>query len=163
MYAFVHNNGINTVDLDGRVALVDDAVIAAVVGGIVVCTAAIAWVNSPAGKQSMHDIAVAATSVADAIAEGVKAAAKKCDRCLRRTKNCKPCNPAVGSIRYRVDLPPSPPHNGIPTPHSHMFVMLQSPPEAGCICNWLEILKDPLPGILSPTIPPPPWGGGVAP
>lgn len=75
---------------------------------------------------------------------------------------CKPCIPPVGSIAYRVDLPPSPAHNGIPTPHSHKYVMMQSPPRAGCKCFWKEVLKDPLPGILSPPITPA-GGGGIAP
>ena len=162
LYGFVDNDGINKIDRDGRVALADDAVILAAVGAIAACAAAEAWLQSPAGKQAIHDIAVAATSVADAIAEGVKTAVEKCTRCLRRTKNCKPCNPPVGSIRYRVDKTGDA-HNGIPTPHSHMFVMLQSPPVAGCICFWVEVLKDHVPGIQGPEIPSPPWGGGVAP
>ena len=42
---------------------------------------------------------------------------KICER-VCRPKKCLPCSPAVGSIAYRVDMPPSPAHNGIPTPHS---------------------------------------------
>jgi RHS repeat-associated protein len=162
LYGFIYNDGINKVDRDGRVAVADDAIILAAVGAIAACAAAEAWLQTPSGKQAIHDITMAATSVADAIAEGVKTAAEKCKRCFRRTKNCKPCNPPVGSIRYRVDKV-GPAHHGIPTPHSHMYVMLQSPPQAGCICFWGEVLPDPVPGIQSPEIPPPPWGGGVAP
>ena len=162
LYGALAGDNINKIDRDGRVAVVDDAIIAAAVGGIIACTTAIAWLESPSGKQAISDIVAAAKSVADAIAEGVKKAADKCQRCLRSTKNCKPCTPVVGSIRYRVDKI-GPPHNGIPTPHSHMYVMLQSPPQVGCICFWVEVLKDPVPGVFSPEIPPPPWGGGVGP
>ena len=77
-------------------------------------------------------------------------------------KRCLPCNPSVGSIAYRVDYPPSPPHNGIPTPHSHEYQMHQSPPSAGCRCFWVETRKDPFPGVRTPFIRPA-SGGGVAP
>ena len=73
---------------------------------------------------------------------------------------CAPCVPPVGSIAYRVDMPPSPAHNGIPTPHSHQYQMNQSPPSAGCKCFWSETSKDPLPGIHGPAITPA-GGGGV--
>ena len=78
-----------------------------------------------------------------------------------KPKCCKPCDPEVGSIAYRVDLPPSPPHNGIPTPHSHKFQMNQSPPSKSCKCFWVEILKDPLPGIYEPSIKTA-GGGGIS-
>jgi RHS repeat-associated protein len=77
-------------------------------------------------------------------------------------RKCKPCIPPVGSIAYRVDMPPSPAHNGIPTPHSHKFKMHQSPPAAGCKCFWRKFGKHPLPGIHSPAITSA-GGGGVAP
>lgn len=166
LYAFCYNNGINRIDRDGRVALADDAVILTVIGAIIACTAAEAWVQSPAGQQAIHDIVVSASTVADAIADGVKEAAKRCARCLRRNKRCLPCNPIVGSIAYRVDRPPSPPHNGIPTPHSHMHVLTQRPPEAGsepCKCEWTELPMDPIPGEQVPNPLPSVSGGGVAP
>jgi RHS repeat-associated protein len=162
LYGFVFDDPVNRFDKDGRIAGVDDAVIIAAVGAVAACTAAEAYIQSPAGQQAIHQIASAAQSVADAIADGIKAAAKKCERCIRRTKTCLPCQPGVGSIAYRQDFPPSPPHNGVPTPHSHMYVMLQSPPEAGCKCFWFELPMDPIPGTLEPPISPA-GGGGVAP
>lgn len=74
---------------------------------------------------------------------------------------CLPCNPPVGSIAYRVDLPPSKAHNGIPTPHSHVFVVMQSPVEKGCKCFWSKVSKDPLPGVHTPYVIDPIPGGGI--
>ena len=75
-------------------------------------------------------------------------------------KKCKPCIPPVGTINYRTDYPPSPAHNGIPTPHSHAYIMNQSPPAAGCKCFWVSVGKDPLPGVHNPQMKPA-GGGGV--
>ena len=161
LYGFIFNDPVNKFDKDGQIAGVDDAVILAAIGAMAACTAAEAYIQSPAGQQSIHQIASAATSVADAIADGLAEAMKRCKRCLPRLKNCLPCKPAVGSIAYRQDLTGEA-HNGIPTPHSHMFVMLQSPPSAGCICNWKEVLKDPIPSVIPPPITPA-AGGGIAP
>jgi hypothetical protein len=83
----------------------------------------------------------------------------------KECKTCLPCVPPVGSIAYRVDEPPSPAHNGIPTPHSHKYEMHQSPPTASkhpCRCFWHEVQSNPIPGRLSPKIQPA-SGGGVAP
>ena len=52
--------------------IVDDVVILGIIGATSACCAAEAWLHSRQGKQSIHDIAAAAGSVADAIAEGVK-------------------------------------------------------------------------------------------
>ncbi len=78
---------------------------------------------------------------------------------IGRTKGCKPCIPIVGTIRFRIDIPPSPAHNGIPTPHSHMHIMTQRPAPA-CLCDWKEVTKDPFPGELKPEILGDPAGGG---
>jgi RHS repeat-associated protein len=77
-----------------------------------------------------------------------------------RPKRCLPCSPMLGSIAYRIDYK-GPSHAGIPTPHSHRFMMNQSPPAAGCICFWVETQKHPLPGVWMPEITPA-SGGGVA-
>ena len=89
---------------------------------------------------------------------------KKDDDC-DKPKKCKPCDPVVGSVYWGVDRPPSPAHNGIPTPHSHMLVVNQSPVKAGCKCFWVRSAT-PVPGIMAPEWPKnggPPKGGGVAP
>jgi RHS repeat-associated protein len=78
-----------------------------------------------------------------------------------KPKKCLPCIPPVGTIAYRVDKPPSPAHNGIPTPHSHAYQMHQSPPSAGCRCFWVKVHKDPFPGIRGPAMKPA-QGGGIA-
>ena len=81
---------------------------------------------------------------------------------MEERNECLPCNPKVGSVAYRVDMPPSPAHNGISTPHSHMMQMNQSPASAGCKCFWVEVFPDPLPGIHGPEVSPA-GGGGVRP
>lgn len=106
------------------------------------------WIGDETG---IHD------GLGQAIADCTEALKDKCDR-----RKCKPCQPPVGTIAYRVDRPPSPPHNGIPTPHSHKFEMHQSPPKAGCKCFWVKISKDPIPGELTPEMAPA-AGGGIAP
>jgi len=40
--------------------------------------------------------------------------------------NCKPCDPPVGTISYRLDTSKHT-HQGVPTPHWHLYVMLQNP------------------------------------
>jgi RHS repeat-associated protein len=77
-------------------------------------------------------------------------------------RKCLPCKPPVGSVAYRTDYPPSPPHNGIPTPHSHKYRMHQAPPSKGCFCFWVKEGRDPLPGVWAPQISPA-AGGGIAP
>jgi RHS repeat-associated protein len=94
---------------------------------------------------------------AEAAVDCAEAIKDKCDR-----RKCRPCIPPVGTIAYRVDRPPSPPHNGIPTPHSHRYQMRQSPPKAGCRCFWKKLDKDPFPGELTPEMRPA-AGGGIAP
>jgi RHS repeat-associated protein len=77
-------------------------------------------------------------------------------------KKCKPCEPPVGSIAYRIDREPSKPHktaNGIiDVPHSHKFEMQQSPYPV-CRCFWHEVLKHPLAGEHFPVIGPAGGGG----
>lgn len=69
--------------------------------------------------------------------------------------------PAVGSVSYRVDMPPSPPHNGVPTPHSHEHRVNQSPPDKGCKCFWNKTGRT-LPGVRQPPLPNgQPGGGGI--
>jgi RHS repeat-associated protein len=166
LYGFIFNDPVNKFDKDGRLVVVDDAAILAAVGAMLACAAAEEYIQSPAGQESIRDIANAANSIADAIAEGIEEAMKRCKRCLRRNKECLPCNPGVGSIAYRVDLPPSPPHNGVETPHSHMHVLVQRAATSlvePCICEWIQIPMDPIPGILTPNPLPPVSGGGFAP
>jgi hypothetical protein len=51
--------------------------------------------------------------------------------------NCKPCIPPVGTIAYRLDTS-NHTHQGVPTPHWHLYVMKQSPPPM-CQCQWVDI------------------------
>src|SRR6185436_20344419 len=91
-----------------------------------------------------------------------KDARKKCERAIR---DCSPCKPPVGTISYRIDRTGRP-DQGIPTPHWHLYVMQQSPPEKGCKCQWVDI--DKWPGGIGPGTKPPsgtvpigePAGGG---
>ncbi|HEY2170226.1 MAG TPA: RHS repeat-associated core domain-containing protein, partial [Candidatus Angelobacter sp.] len=79
---------------------------------------------------------------------------------------CNPCIPPVGTIAYRLDLPPSPPHRGVPAPHWHLYVMSQNP--NNCQCFWSDI-PDNRGGFGSGPPPPgsvpigPAGGGGFAP
>ena len=149
LYGFCRNNGVNTFDPDGR----NPAVI--VIGGVTVTVGECAIIAVT--------VCMAIPSCRDALIDLIRTGVTELGDCCRpKPKKCLPCSPAVGSIAYRVDMPPSPAHNGIPTPHSHQFQMNQSPPAAGCRCFWVETLKDPLPGILGPPITPA-AGGGIAP
>lgn len=51
--------------------------------------------------------------------------------------NCKPCDPPVGTISYRLDTSKGGTHRGVPTPHWHLYVMRQNP--FNCQCWWSEI------------------------
>lgn len=159
LYGFNYNNPIQFYDPDGRnpgtIVIGGGAAI-----GAVEIAAGIMGISAAACLSSPDCLALAAQitqDILDDIAESAKNLLRRC-----RPKQCLPCSPPKGSIAYRVDLPPSDPHNGIPTPHSHKYAMHQSPPKAGCKCFWKEMLKDPLPGILAPPIAPA-AGGGIAP
>jgi hypothetical protein len=52
-------------------------------------------------------------------------------------KRCLPCDPPVGTIAFEIHVvPPSRPHWPHPGTHTHLWVMHQSPPHAGCGCFW---------------------------
>lgn len=82
--------------------------------------------------------------------------------CAEAGKNCKPCNPPVGTIAYRLDTTGRA-HRGVPTPHWHLYVMQQDP--RTCVCSWVDI-KDNQGGFGGGTPPSgtvpigPPGGGG---
>jgi len=118
--------------------------------------------TDPSGTDAVLILDAAAVLAAIAIATILMAAAlaNELKKCKPKTPKCKPCIPPVGDIAYRVDMPPSPAHNKIETPHSHKYQMNQSPVMAGCICFWNEVSDDPLPGIYGPAISDA-QGGGV--
>jgi RHS repeat-associated protein len=70
---------------------------------------------------------------------------------------CPPCAPPVGTISYRLDST-GPPHNGVPTPHWHLYVMQQNP--NNCQCQWVDI-PDNQGGFGGGS--PPPGTGPIAP
>jgi RHS repeat-associated protein len=72
--------------------------------------------------------------------------------------NCKPCEPPVGTLAYRMDLPPSPPHRGVDPPHWHLYEMNQNP--KNCQCFWVPI-DDNKGGFGTP--PPPPGAVPITP
>jgi len=114
LYGFVLNNRLNNLDGDGRaivIAIPTAVLIEATVEAtalLAACAAAKAWLETPQAKQAIHDIVVAATSLADAIARAAAEADKRCSRCLRRTRGCLPCVPPVGRFMGQVD--PNPGH-----------------------------------------------------
>ncbi len=66
------------------------------------------------------------------------------ERCLDDKKTCPPCNPPVGTIRYRVDMvPPSEPHYPHTGSHVHLYKMNQNP--NNCQCFWQPIGTTELP------------------
>jgi RHS repeat-associated protein len=82
------------------------------------------------------------------------------DKC----KKCLPCDPEKGSVVWGVDRAPSPPHDGIPVPHSHKLTVNQSPPSKGCEC-FFKRESTPVPGVMKPEWPKGQkvGGGGIAP
>jgi RHS repeat-associated protein len=77
---------------------------------------------------------------------------------------CPPCNPSVGTIGYRAGNAKTAPHYNkksipslgavagwVPGPHLNLFVQIQSPPSAGCKCNWQNL------GIAVPPPARPEW------
>jgi RHS repeat-associated protein len=60
---------------------------------------------------------------------------------------CKPCIPPAGTQAIkRTDYPPSKPHGPIPTPHSHIVQVNQSPYPA-CQCYWNNANAAVVPGV----------------
>ena len=100
-------------------------------------------------------------AVKAAIAAALALAAK--DLLKSKCKSCRPCDPLVGTIGYRVDfVPPSKPHFPFKGTHTHLSVVMQSPPDM-CRCFWHKIdIRD---GVdIPPDAVPmngPPGGGGV--
>jgi hypothetical protein len=88
---------------------------------------------------------------------------KKCHPDVKCKQNCRPCIPPVGTLAYREDTSPaSPPHQGVSTPHWHLYRMNQTP--YNCQCFWVPVPDNK--GGLGPSPPPPgavpitPAGGG---
>ncbi|HZR30522.1 MAG TPA: RHS repeat-associated core domain-containing protein [Terriglobales bacterium] len=67
-------------------------------------------------------------------------------------RDCQPCVPPVGSLRYRLDqVPPSRPHKPWPGTHWDIEQMQQRPaPDCGCL--WKEIANGQ--GDIPPGVPP---------
>ena len=97
--------------------------------------------------------------------EGAKLANRvRCQKPCKSGKKCKACEPGFGTLMHQVHkVPPSRPHGKFKGSHTHYFVVLQSPPSAGCKCFtqrfWTLESGVPLPG-LKPRVDP--KGGGVA-
>jgi len=114
----------------------------------------------------MAEAALEAAAAAAAAALAT-AATMIADKLLRRkcpSRKCLPCDPAVGTIGYRMDIsPPSKPHYPHTGTHTHLYVVNQSPPDRGCGCFWHPV------GIVDGANPPvgavqmngSPGGGGV--
>ena len=84
-----------------------------------------------------------------------------------KEKECNPCVPPVGSGAFRTDA--SHDHYPFGRPHTHHFVMMQSPPTATtgkgpCTCFWHEagVTGGASPGPGETPIGPA-GGGGIAP
>jgi len=164
LYGSVLNDPLNNLDGDGRaivIAIPTAVLIEATVEAtalLAACAAAKAWLETPQAKQAIHDIVVAATSLADAIARAAAEADKRCSRCLRRTRGCLPCVPAVGTIMGQVD--PNPGH-GVSGPHVDLLLIMQSPyPQ--CRCFHVRHFAPPIPGTTLPpgVVPVGPVAGG---
>ena len=72
---------------------------------------------------------------------------------------CKPCEPFNGTIAYEIHTTGKP-HKGCGLPHTHLFLMSQSPLPA-CKCFWQRTTipgNTPPPGIIP--FPGPAQGGG---
>lgn len=79
-----------------------------------------------------------------------------------KEKKCLPCNPAVGTILYRIDtVPPSKPHYPYCGTHTHRSMVHQSPyPICECHVNKLDVVDGAVPIQLPDTITV--TGGGPA-
>jgi hypothetical protein len=98
---------------------------------------------------------------------------KPAPSCPDKGKGCKPCDPPVGTLGYRVsgDKPNSTPsHFDKPSQTTiwgtrwHLYEVSQSPPSAGCRCWWQDLgqagaFPPPPPGAMPMTGPV--GGGGV--
>jgi RHS repeat-associated protein len=71
--------------------------------------------------------------------------------CPKEDKSCPPCNPPVGTIRYRVDMvPPSVPHHPHTGSHVHLYKMNQNPKNCQCFWQPVGTTELPPPGNASP-------------
>ena len=154
LYGYVSNNPTDFVDGDGRMAVAAGTLAGAEIGTLI-----LPGVGTVIGAVVGTVVAVVVVVV---VVEELAKPTPYVEPKEKECKKCLPCKPIVGAVAYRVDMPPSPPHNGIPTPHSHVYQMNQSPPAAGCRCFWVKVSKDPLLGVYGPEMTPA-AGGGVAP
>jgi hypothetical protein len=82
-----------------------------------------------------------------------------------KPQRCLPCKPPVGTLGYRYDTTHT--HAGIEGGHTHHFLVIQRPPQRGCICQWQRDFKpatrgySPLRGAIE--VQGKVLGGGVAP
>jgi RHS repeat-associated protein len=146
LYGFVSNEPTDKVDKDGRSIAIPLTIIAEAVVALVACTAAVEWVNSPAGHQAIQNAVASATSVVEAISRSTAEAIEKCERCLKRTKGCLPCNPGVGTMMGQPDANPG---HGVDGPHIDLLLVLQTPYPA-CRCFRLRHFVPPVPGTTLP-------------
>jgi RHS repeat-associated protein len=146
-FAFLQNDSIDVYDVNGLLA-----------GNCVTLTEAAA--TAAAGMAALPATAIVLGVVI--AGEGVVIWYEVCT--APKCGKCKACIPSVGTKAIkRTDYPPSKPHGPIPTPHSHIVQVNQSPYPA-CVCYWNDADPPVVPGIppLQPLsqYPSPPGGGG---
>jgi hypothetical protein len=140
-YLYANGDPINGIDPSGRETLVATAELD--LWGAVKNAAAVTAVAAGAvcilneAKDLLFGLAKPGGAIAS-ISFGV---------CTATVKKCRPCNPPVDTLGYRVDPNQKRSHYDKPTgitipagvPHWHLYQVTQRPPSAGCTCDWNDL------------------------
>jgi RHS repeat-associated protein len=166
-YVYAVNDPVDLSDPSGREAIAEDATLlrtlilgSGVILSLIVLRQQIVCVLSLTASV-LYGVALYAGNI-----QSIELDPSTCSATVTPKPRCNPCIPPVGTIGYRLDLPPSRPHRGVPAPHWHLYEMQQNP--NNCQCFWHPI-PDNQGGFGGGTPPPgavpigPAGGGGFAP
>ncbi len=169
LYGFVYNRSIDAIDPDGRCAALllnpgTWAVVAEaikdvfIVGGVIVTTIVVTEKREAIYQKFVE-------FCEKCFEDGTETKTETRTREETRTKDgprirkCLPCIPPAGTLMYEAQLTGDS-HGGVPTPHSHPYIVNQNPTTCDCFINRCGSAA--LPGIWYPPLTPV-MGGGYAP